>query len=300
METSQQPILVIGSSGQLATSLAKAGRKDLVCVGRPDADLADAGKLAYLVKHLNPRIVLNAGGYTRVDPAESDAVSAFALNRDGPAALASLCAAAGIPLIHISTDCVFDGQKPTPYTPDDEPAPLSVYGHSKLAGELAVAARCSAHLIVRVSWVFSEHGENFVRTMLRLAGGSDEVSVVKDQYGYPTYCPDIAARLLQMTDRLSKPGFRDWGTFHIAGSEETDRASMAEAIFAESRSVSGPVAAVRKVMTADYPTPARRPLNARLDSATAKAVFGVCVPGWRSGLRRSVLEILRQAKSDSR
>jgi len=145
------PILVIGLTGQLASSLRATGRADVICIGRPDADLADPARLAALMHKVSPRIVLNAGGFTKVDPAEGQAGEAFTLNRDGPATLARLCNAAGIPFIHISTDCVFDGRKPAPYTPEDPPAPLSVYGRSKLAGEEAVAALCPRHLVVRVS-----------------------------------------------------------------------------------------------------------------------------------------------------
>lgn len=289
-----RPILVIGSSGQLAQSLRAAGRPDVVCVGRPEADLADPSRLADLMAQNAPRLVLNAGGYTKVDPAETHETEAFALNRDGPAALARLCASAGVPLIHVSTDCVFDGRKPAPYTPEDDPAPLSVYGRSKLAGEEAVALHCRHHLVVRVSWVFSEHAENFVRTMLKLARQREEISVVRDQIGYPTYCPDLAAGLLAMADRVLEPGFAEWGIYHLAGKEETDRASMAEAIFAESRSIGGPSARVVPVLTRDYPTPAERPLNARLDAGKAERVFGVSLPDWRLGLQKSVRVLVAQ------
>lgn len=281
-------ILVIGRTGQLARSLQAQGRADVICVGRPEGDLADPGKLADLVARTGPRLVLNAGGFTKVDPAESEAEEAFALNRDGPAALARICASVGIPLIHISTDCVFDGQKPSPYTPDDIPNPLSVYGRSKLEGEEAVDIHCRQHLVVRVSWVFSEHADNFVRTMLKLARQREMVQVVSDQTGYPTYCPDLAAGLLGMTEQALAPGFDGWGTYHLAGCEEIDRASMAEAIFAESRALGGPTARVAPVLTRDFPTPAKRPLNARLESAKAAEVFGIKLPDWRTGLQKSV------------
>ena len=282
------PILVIGRTGQLAQSLQALGRPDVRCVGRPEGDLADPGKLADLVARTRPRLVLNAGGFTKVDPAESEAEEAFALNRDGPAALARLCASVGIPLIHISTDCVFDGRKPAPYTPDDTPNPLSVYGRSKLEGEEAVAIHCRQHLVVRVSWVFSEHAGNFVRTMLKFATQREMIQVVSDQTGYPTYCPDLAAGLLAMAEQVLAPGFDAWGTYHLAGREEIDRASMAEAIFAESRAIGGPSARVVPILTQDYPTPAERPLNARLASEKAAEVFGLKLPDWRIGLQKSV------------
>ncbi len=281
-------ILVIGKEGQLARCLGAAGRKDLVCVGRPDVDLTDTGSMAQALDAAKPSAVINAAAYTFVDKAESDAETSFAVNRDGPAELARLCAARGIALIHVSTDCVFDGAKPEPYEPDDAPAPLGVYGLSKWEGEQMVAAACPRHLIVRVSWVFSEYGQNFVRYMLMLAQSRDEVTVVDDQIGYPTYGPNLAAGLLKMADAAMQPDFSDWGTYHLAGMDETDRASMADAIFAASRHIGGPSAQVIGVPTADYPTPARRPLNARLASTMAFRKFGLRLPDWKAGLAKSV------------
>lgn len=287
-------ILVIGRQGQLAQSLAAAGRKDLVCVGRPEADLADAASLELALQQAAPKIVINAGAFTSVDGAESEPEAAFAANRDGPGTLARLCAGRGIPLIHISTDMVFDGTKDGAYLPEDTARPTGVYGQSKLDGELAVAGALAQHLIVRVQWVFSEHAHSFVRTMLTLAQTRGEVTVVNDQVGYPTYCPDLAAGLLTMADAAVQPGFSDWGTYHLAGDAETDRASMAEAIFAESRALGGPVARVKGVPTSDYPTPAKRPLNARLDSGKARAAFGIRMPDWEAGLKRSVRVLVNE------
>lgn len=287
-------VLVIGKHGQLAQSLASAGGNDVVCVGRPDADLRDPVSLERVVSSVNPDVVINAGAYTSVDGAEGDAEAAFALNRDGPAILARICAARAIPLIHISTDCVFDGEKAGPYEPDDEAGPLGIYGLSKWQGEEAVRQTYLQHLIVRVSWVFSEHAHNFVRTMLKLARTLDEVTVVDDQVGYPTYCPDLAVGLLKMAKDATKPGFAAWGTYHLAGNEEIDRASMADAIFAASRAAGGPSAQVRGVPTADYRTAARRPLNARLASTKAFRTFGVRLDDWRPGLTRSVRALLSQ------
>lgn len=281
-------ILVTGKQGQLARSLASANRKDLVCVGRPDLDFTMPGSLAAVLDAAKPDAVINAAAYTFVDKAESDAAAAFAINRDGPAELARLCAARGIVLIHVSTDCVFDGEKAGPYEPDDPPAPLGVYGQSKWEGELAVAEACPQHLIVRVSWVFSEYAGSFVRTMLTLAQTRDEVTVVDDQVGYPTYCPDLAAGLLTMADAALKPGFAGWGTYHLAGLDEMDRASMADAVFAASRHAGGPSAQVIGVPTAEYPTPAKRPLNARLASTRALRTFGLRLPDWNAGLQKSV------------
>lgn len=292
MNSSTGPILVIGRQGQLALSIASLRRPDVVCIGRPECDLADPAKLADLVARVSPRLVLNAGGFTKVDPAESQAEEAYALNRDGPAALARICASACIPLIHVSTDCVFDGRKPAPYTPEDIPNPLSVYGRSKLEGEEAVAIHCRKHLVVRVSWVFSEHADNFVRTMLNLAKQRETISVVSDQTGYPTYCPDLAAGLLVMAEQVLAPRFDTWGTYHLAGRVEIDRASMAEAIIAESRALGGPSAQIVPILTRDYPTPAKRPLNARLACERTAEIFGLQLPDWRIGLQKSVRVLL--------
>ena len=294
MTRPESPILVIGREGQLARALAAVGHNNVLCIGRPEADLADAQKLTALMARYTPRLVLNAGGFTKVDPAEMQPSQAFALNHDGPATLSGLCEGQGIPLIHISTDCVFDGQSPAPYAPEDEPRPLSVYGRSKLAGEQAVALHCSRHLIVRVSWVFSEYADNFVPMMLRLARDRREVTVVNDQVGYPTYCPDLAAGLLIMAEQALRPGFAGWGTYHLAGRDETSRAAMAQAIVDESQALGGPAARVNPVATADFRAAAQRPLNARLNSAKAEAVFGIVLPDWYPGLQKSVRIVLSQ------
>lgn len=244
--------------------------------------------MAQALDTVRPKAVINAAAYTFVDKAESEPAASFAANRDGPEALAQLCAGRGIVPLHVSTDMVFDGRKAGAYVPEDKPAPLGVYGQSKLEGEHAVAQACPRHLIVRVSWVFSEYAHNFVRTMLTLAQTRDEVTVVNDQTGHPTYCPDLVVGLLKMADAAVQPGFEGWGTYHLAGTQATDRASMAEAIFAESRALGGPVARVKGVPTSDYPTPAIRPLNARLDPARALGTFGIDMPDWRAGLKRSV------------
>ncbi len=293
-------ILVVGRTGQLAQALANAGRPGLSFAGRPEADLAVPSTLEAAIGQAAPDAVINAGAYTSVDGAESDAASAFAINRDGPAELARLCAARGIPLIHVSTDCVFDGRKDGPYEPGDAPAPLSAYGQSKWEGEQAVAEACPRHLIVRVSWVFSEYAGNFVRTMLMLARTRDTVTVVSDQFGYPTYCPDIAQGLFRMADAACAPDFAAYGTYHLAGSEAIDRASMAKLVYAESETLGGPVAAVKAVPTTDYPTPAARPLNARLASRKAIDTFGLTMPDWRLGLTASVKTIVSELSAHSK
>lgn len=286
-------VLVIGKSGQLAQAIAHLGASEVRCAGRDEADLRDRDALAATLERYSPRAVINAGAYTSVDGAQSEPDLCWQLNVDGPLALGELCAGREIPLLHLSTDCVFDGRKSTPYTPGDVPAPLDVYGKTKLEGEVAVRAVAPKSLIVRVSWIFSQFGGNFVSTMLRLAETRETVSVVCDQLGCPTYAPALAKALLEMAGQASCADFSNWGTYHLAGSGETNRAAMAQQIFAESRRHGGPSAEVVPIATADYPTPARRPLNARLDMADTERVFGVTLPDWREGLADTVPILLR-------
>ncbi|MFN7164878.1 MAG: dTDP-4-dehydrorhamnose reductase [Hyphomonas sp.] len=291
----EAPILVIGQSGQVAQALAALGRHGMVFAGRPEADLTDQASLARVLDRVRPAIILNTGAYTSVDGAESEPEAARAANADGPASLAQLCARAGVPLIHLSTDCVFDGRKASAYEPGDVAAPLCVYGATKWAGEQAVAAAAPRHLILRVSWIFSQFGNNFVRAMLKAALSRADVTVVDDQFGCPTHALALAQALMQIADAAGAPGFTAWGVYHLAGSGETDRASMARAIYAESARQGGPSARVTGVPTEAYLAPARRPLNARLDMTRTTDVFGVTLPDWRLGLAETVTEILKES-----
>lgn len=284
--------LVIGRSGQLAKALHASGVRDVVLAGRPDLDLLSSDTVRSTLDAIQPDIVINAAAYTYVDLAETEPELSFAVNKTGPGTLARMCAAADIPLIHISTDCVFDGTLNRPYKRSDAPNPLGVYGASKLAGELAVRDACEKSLVFRVSWVFSEYANSFVRTMLQLAMTHPTVSVVSDQVGYPTYAPDLAGALLEIAAQAVAPDFDRWGLYHLAGDEEIDRASMATAIFNLSREMDGPAADVKAILTQDYKTPAARPLNARLDSAGVNEAFGIKLSDWHSGLRRTVAGVL--------
>ncbi|KCZ57050.1 hypothetical protein HY29_07850 [Hyphomonas beringensis] len=287
-------ILVIGRTGQVAQALAHVGGAQVVCLGRPDADLKQPETLVRALELHQPVAVINAGGFTLVDQAEMEPDEARLLNVDGPAALASACEAAGVPLVHLSTDCVFDGSMPRAYRPDDNTGPICIYGETKLDGERAVADACAQHLIVRVSWIFSQFGHNFVRTMLRLAQTRERLSVVSDQVGCPTYAPALAEALLEMARQAAEPDFSAWGTYHLAGAGETDRASLARHIFAESARHDGPKAEVEGVSTAEYPTPARRPLNARLDMERTTDVFGIQMPDWQDGLAKTVPALIKE------
>ena len=223
---------------------------------------------------------------------------AEAVNHHGPKLLAEWCADAGAPLLHMSTDCVFDGAKQSGYVETDLPAPLSAYGRSKAAGETAVAKSAQKHLIVRVGWVHSQFGKSFPRTMLQLASTRDEVTVVNDQFGRPTHALDIASGLLDMLEACHRPDFNAWGVYHLAGHGEVDRAAMAEAIFEDSAAKSGPTAHVRHVSTHAFGATANRPLNARLDSPRAEQVFGLRLPDWRGRVRDTVACILEQGLRD--
>ncbi|MGH1422176.1 MAG: dTDP-4-dehydrorhamnose reductase [Hyphomonas sp.] len=286
-------ILVIGRSGQLAQSLAHVGGRSVVCLGRPEIDLDKPGEMRRVIEAHQPDIVINAAAYTLVDLAESEPELARSRNVEGPRVLAEICGDLAIPCIHVSTDCVFDGRLDRAYRPGDVTGPLGVYGRTKLDGELAVAKALAKHLIVRVSWVFSEFGSNFVTTMLKLAETRDEVTVVDDQIGHPTYAPDIARGLLEMAKICLDPSFAGWGLYHLAGDEAIDRASMAREIYGCSARAGGRVANVIGVPTSEYKTPAERPLNARLDGEMARTVFGLPSPDWRGRVAQTVEEILK-------
>jgi dTDP-4-dehydrorhamnose reductase len=249
---SDRPILVTGGSGQLATAVAAA--------------------------------------YTAVDAAESDADAAYRANRDGPAILARLCATAGIPLIHVSTDYVFDGAKPTPYVETDPVAPQGVYGASKLAGEQAVLEAGGQAIILRTAWVYAATGKNFVRTMLNLGKTRDRVTVVADQYGCPTNATDLADAIGAIIRRLEQTGWQaDYrGVFHVAGAGETSWHGLAVATFEEAARHGSRVPEVAPIATADWPTPAKRPGNSRLDCAKLRETFGATMPHWRSSLSRTI------------
>jgi dTDP-4-dehydrorhamnose reductase len=287
-------ILVTGGSGQLASALAKLGGDRIHLVGRPEFDFDRSETIAATVRSANPWLVVNAAAYTAVDAAETDEAAAMRANRDGPRELARLCAGAGIPLIHVSTDYVFSGDKPSPYVESDPTEPQSVYGKTKLAGETAVLASTDRAIILRTAWVYAATGRNFVRTMLSLARTRDTLRVVADQHGCPTAATDLAAAILAIAAKLQVGGWNDAyaGVFHAAGSGETTWHGLALAVFEEaSRHGTKTPSFVEPIATADYPTPAHRPANSRLDCARLEAVFGVRMPHWRGSLARAVDEI---------
>lgn len=290
-------IAVVGCSGQVARALvrtAAARGVALTARGRPDADLTHRDSLAAFLDGVRPGLVVNAAAYTAVDKAETDREAALALNATGPGVLAGLCAARGVPMVHLSTDYVFDGRGTRPYREDDPIAPASVYGATKAAGEDAVRAAQPHHVIVRTAWVYDSEGANFLRTMLRLAATRDAVGVVDDQRGSPTYAVDIAATLLDLAPRLLDPtraAVLPWGTYHLTNSGTTTWAGFARAIFAAAGARGFKVADVNSITTAQYPTPARRPAYSVLDNGKLAAAFGFALPPWQDALARCLAQM---------
>lgn len=270
------PILVFGRNGQLARELAR--QAEVTCLGQAEVDLAKPGLAAAAVAQLRPAMVINAAAYTAVDQAETDAALAHRLNAAAPREMALACAAQRIPFLHVSTDYVFDGRGTAPWRETDRPAPCNCYGATKLAGEAMIAAVGGHWAVLRTSWVFSAHGTNFVKTMLRLSETRDALSVVGDQVGGPTPAADIAATLLAMGRqmRAGAPG----GIYHYAGAPDVSWAGFAREIFARA----GRAVTVTEIGTEDWPTPAARPRNSRLDCGLLKAEFGIARPDWRAGL----------------
>jgi dTDP-4-dehydrorhamnose reductase len=282
-------ILVTGGSGQLGSALAALGGGRVQAVSRPEFDFDRPETIAGSVRAAAPELVVNAAAYTAVDAAESDAEAAFRANRDGPARLAALCAEAGIPLIHVSTDYVFDGLKGAPYGETDPVSPQGVYGASKLAGERAVLESGARAVILRTSWVYAPTGKNFVRTMLGAARKTNKLRVVADQKGCPTVAADLAAAILAITERL-RGGWDDrfGGIFHAAGTGWTTWHGLAVAAFEEAARHGLAMPEVTPIATADWPTPARRPPDSRLDCSKLKRAFGLRLPPWRESLARAI------------
>lgn len=270
-------ILVFGESGQVARELA--ARASVLTLSRDKADLMDPAACAAAIRLRRPRVVINAAAWTAVDKAETEEEAATTVNAHAPGAMAAECAAQGIPFVHISTDYVFDGSGTAPWTPDSPTGPLSAYGRSKLKGEEAVRAAGGPHVILRTSWVFSAHGANFVKTMLRLGAERPTLRVVADQWGAPTPAAAIAAACLTIADRLVTAPHLS-GTHHFAGTPDTTWAGFARAIMEAARLP----AQVEDIATADYPTPARRPANSRLDCTALTRDFGIPRPDWRAAL----------------
>jgi dTDP-4-dehydrorhamnose reductase len=280
-------ILVFGKSGQVAQALAEAGAPDgyaLDFAGRERCDLLVADP-ATLINALKPAGVINASAYTAVDKAESEPDAVMRLNRDAPAAMARACATLGVPFVHISTDYVFDGQKAEPYVETDPVAPLGAYGRSKAEGEAAIAAAGGKWSIFRTAWVVSPRGANFINTMRRFAAERDEMRVVADQHGRPTLAADIAMVCLDAAYRGAAGADSLQGLFHLAGADDAVWADLAERVFEDTMRRSGRRPVLQRIATADYPTPATRPANSRLDTTKLQAT------GWAPRPWRETVDI---------
>jgi dTDP-4-dehydrorhamnose reductase len=286
----QMRLYVIGADGQVARALREAAslHDDIVfgCGARPDVDLLRPESIEPALARFRPDIVINPAAYTAVDKAESEPDQAFALNRDGARAVAVAASNQDAPIIHLSTDYVFDGTKIDPYVESDPVAPQGVYGRSKLEGELAVAEASPRHIVLRTSWVYAPFGNNFVRTMLRLAEERDRLRVVDDQVGCPTYAPDIAGAIIALTRKLLGPSWHPKyaGVTHVAGPDPLTWCAFAREIIQAGAERGGRLIPIDPIATSDYPTPARRPANSRLSTARLESVFGLSLPPMKSSL----------------
>ncbi len=274
-------LVVLGAGGQVGQAVVALARSRAIpCrgLGRVECDISDRLAVERAVE--GSRFVVNCAAYTAVDKAETEVELAHQVNAIGAGNIAAACARTGVPLLHMSTDYVFDGEGARPAQEDDAPHPLNVYGRSKLAGEIAVREHLHNHIILRTSWVFSASGQNFVKTMLRVAQTKSEIRVVHDQIGGPTAAQDIAKAILTIAEMSARPDFAHWGTYHFSGAPALSWFEFAQAILRDLD------VAVLPIATQDYPTPARRPRNSVLDCSRIGGVFGIAPPDWRAGLRQ--------------
>ena len=285
-------ILISGKTGQVAVELQKhlAGLGNLIVLGRDVLDLSQPEQIRAQVRAHKPDLIIIAAAHTAVDQAESEPELAFAINAIAPGVFAEEAAALGIPLIHYSTDYVFDGSKPAPYIEDDATNPLGVYGKSKLAGELAIAASGAQHLILRTSWVYSTHGKNFLLTMQRLLQERPELRVVADQIGAPTWAGTIARSTRALIERWQTGDAGAWGTYHLTASGETSWFGFTQAIAAHLSAQGKTCATLEPIPASAYPTPAARPQNSRLDCSKLAREWGVTQPDWEAALSECVAE----------
>jgi len=303
MSNPQGPVLVIGDrEGQLASALmAQPNGLPLQLLGRPTLDFDRLEAIPPALCAVAPALVVNAAAYTAVDRAETEVAAAMCANRDGPAALAAWCGEAGIPLIHVSTDYVFDGLKGAPYVESDPTNPTGVYGASKLAGEQAVRAACARAIILRTSWVYAATGRNFVLTMLKAGTSNSHLRVVADQWGCPTAAPDLAEVILRIAARIREHGWenRYAGLYHAAGEGATSWHGLATAVFEEAARHGMTPPVVEPIATADWPTPVRRPPDSRLDCTHLADTFGLRLPPWRDSLSKLIDRVFQQSNAPS-
>lgn len=285
-------VLITGQHGQVSRELQLQlqGLGELIVLGRDQLDLANVDQIRQQIQAHRPDLIINAAAHTAVDQAESEPDAAFAINAIAPGVLAEEAKALGIPLIHYSTDYVFDGSKPAPYTEADTPNPLGVYGQSKLAGEEAIAAVGGEYLILRTSWVYSSHGKNFLLTMQRLLQEKPQMRIVADQIGAPTWAGSIARSTRALIERwqAGEPG--EWGVYHLTNQGETSWFGFAEAIGEHLRTQGKACAELEAIPSSAYPTPAKRPLNSRLDCSRLQQQWHVSQPSWQDALRECLAQ----------
>ncbi|MGI3187310.1 dTDP-4-dehydrorhamnose reductase [Nioella aestuarii] len=280
-------ILVFGKTGQVATELQR--QADVLALGRDQVDLTDPAACSDAILRHQPTVVINAAAYTAVDQAESDEATATLVNGAAPGAMARACAELGIPFVHISTDYVFDGTGTAPWSVEAPTGPLGAYGRSKLAGEAAIQAAGGTYAILRTSWVVSAHGKNFVKTMLRLGTDRDRLTIVADQVGGPTPASDIAAACLSIAAQLQADPSKS-GTYHFSGTPDVSWADFAREIFRQADLT----CEVADIPTSDFPTPAARPANSRMDCSSTSEHFGISRPDWRRSLSNIIKDIQDQ------
>jgi dTDP-4-dehydrorhamnose reductase len=286
-------ILVTGGTGQVGIGIKQAnrGRFDIVAPGRHTLDLANPATIKEQIASRDWAAIVNCAAYTAVDKAESDEAAAFAINADAPGIIARAAAARSIPLLHVSTDYVFDGSKTGPYVEEDPVAPLGVYGASKEAGERAVRAAGGRHIILRTAWVVSPWGNNFIKTMLRLGAERERLGVVDDQIGCPTSAKDIAEKLLTLAEKLSQDPTHPGGTYHFVNDGETSWYALAAHIFDRKSQIGAKVPVVDAIASVDYPTPAKRPANSRLSTAKIQNDFCVFPRAWEIAVDEIIDEL---------
>lgn len=288
-------ILVTGAGGQLGVDLVPMLKKagyEVLAFGSRELDITDAASLKKAVEDHGPAVLVNCGAYTKVDLAEKERVKAYAVNRDGAANLAAAAALSGATLVHISTDFVFDGTTPAPYSEDSPTNPLSVYGDSKLKGEEEIAKKLEEHVIIRTSWLYGSGGGNFVKTILRLAGEKETLRIIYDQTGTPTWTVDLAGAVVSVVDKLGS-GAKDYGVYHYSNEGVASWYDFALSAVEEAEGLGAVLkcSRIEPIRTAEYPTPAKRPAYSVLDKKKIKSVFALEVPHWRGSLKRMLKEL---------
>ena len=295
-------ILVIGSKGQVGTELGilmKGQGRDAILVDLPEIDITRPDSVSRFIGKPEIDIVINAAAYTAVDKAESEPELAFAVNAEGPGLIADACQKRNIPLIHISTDYVFDGTKNTPWTEDDPVSPIGIYGQSKAKGDVLVAGRLEKHIIVRTSWVCSAHGANFVKTMLRLGCERETIRVVDDQTGCPTFASDIAEAIGTILERCDTGQSMPWGTYHYCGKDAVTWYGFAQEIFRQAGQYwQLKLQSLLPIPTSEYPTATERPMYSVLDCTKISRNFGIPLKPWQASLEKTITDLHRQESGD--